>query len=538
MLLSLCLFAVLFTTARHESPTVGREFAFDLWDWTPPCRDLDTFRVWAADLKRIGVTRLEISAPWNVLEPHPGQYDLSFLADRLAVAKSLGLGLRIRINSYYAGATPTWLQCDFWRGPDGKEPFHIPSINDARFWQAYAPLCTTIARRFRGEDILYSPFIGVHAELKWADWWTYDDASLALWRKSLPSPRPSWLRDVVGDAPLPERPPVPPETHGVPDTSAASKAFIAFRQECWREAVRRFVQAIHAGDPQARISVPLGESYRRGSAQMSNLDYYGLSRGAAQVVHSYDFFWHAGQAPWYAGAAVSAFRGITGLPVSFEIDGPNLFDQFHYTESDLLNLADAALEAGAAMKAANYSYSERLPSTWPFLTELGQRAAYAEASPPEAPKSKTILLFVSKWADYCYREPSEWLHDAQFGAWRMLTEHGYAVRFVCEDNLTEDLHGYRGLYVAFSPPALLPEADRRRLEKLCATLPSIVEIAALPSRPAPQWEGEPHLTVQGRQVTVNYPLAYQWLHSSDHAATERLLDQAVSCAWNLSHRLK
>src|SRR4051812_22049236 len=64
----------------------AREFSIDLWDWTPPCRDLPTFTRWAADMKSIGATRVEISAPWNLLEPEPNRYDFSFIADRYAVA--------------------------------------------------------------------------------------------------------------------------------------------------------------------------------------------------------------------------------------------------------------------------------------------------------------------------------------------------------------------------------------------------------------------------------------------------------------------
>ena len=79
----------------------AREFSIDLWDWTQSCRDLPTFTTWAADMKRVGVTRVEISAPWNLLEPEPGKYDLSFIADRLAIVKSHGMGLRVRMNAYY-----------------------------------------------------------------------------------------------------------------------------------------------------------------------------------------------------------------------------------------------------------------------------------------------------------------------------------------------------------------------------------------------------------------------------------------------------
>ena len=549
----------------------AREYAFTMWDWTAPGRDLDTFRIWAADVKRIGCTRIEISAPWNLLEPRPGVHDLSFIADRLAIAKALGMGLRVRINSYYAGVTPAWLRCDRWRDIDGQEPFAIPSINDERFWANYGPLCTAIARRFQGEDVLFNPFIGVHAELKWSEWWSYDESSLRLWRQSIRLPRPAWLRRVVGSSALPERPPVPAATHGIPDMSPASRAWIAFREECWRMAVRRFEAALHIGDKKARASVPLGESYRRGSATMSNLDYFGLSRGAAQVVHSYDFFWHAGHEAWNAAAAVSSFRGITGLPVCVEFDGPNLQEKLGYKDSDILNITDAVLGAGGGLQVANYSYTEKLPSTWPLLAEMGRRAA-AAPQPVTLPARQTTLLFVSKWANYCYREPTEWLHDAQFGAWRMLTAQKRAVRFICEDNLNEDLHGYRDIYVAFSPLELMPAEDRTRLQRLCNALPSIIEMPAiaplagaaplaiasgpggsfsvsapgLPVTPcvlkisgsgwkvAGQWNNQPLMAARGRQVVLGFPLAYLWLRGADQAAMTRVLEWAL----NEKHRDK
>ena len=81
---ALLIFLLLSTSAR----AADREFSLDLWDWTAPCRDLPTFKIWAADLKRIGVTRVEISAPWNLLELRPGEYDLSFITDRVAAAKA------------------------------------------------------------------------------------------------------------------------------------------------------------------------------------------------------------------------------------------------------------------------------------------------------------------------------------------------------------------------------------------------------------------------------------------------------------------
>ena len=461
-------------------PVCGqREYAFDLWGWPEPsATSRQTFRAYAEELKRTGFTVLEVAPPWRLLEPEPGRYDFTFIRERLDVARELGMGLRLRINSsHHYGGCPRWLAADRWRNPAGKT-VDIPSLNDERFWERFEPLCTAVAREFHGHGVVYTPMIAIHAELKYAGWNNYDDAGVEAWRKAIRQPRAEWLSRVVGGAELPDTPPVPPKTGGAPDASAASRAWIAFREHTLREAMRRFVEAIRAGDPAAPVTAPLGESYRSQSAEFANLDYWGLSRGAARVVHSYDFFWHAKDEPWMAAASVAAFQGITGLPVSFEVDGPALYRKFGYTDEKLERLAAAAVAQGAALKIANYREDQTRPSAWPLLAVLGRIAAGAPGNTPLPEPRDTILLFISKWANSCYREASEWLHEAQFGAWKMLRDKGYQVRFICEDNLSERLDEYRGLYVAFSPPELLPEADRVSLEHLEKRLPSIVETDA------------------------------------------------------------
>jgi hypothetical protein len=78
----------------------------------------------------------------------------------------------------------------------------------------------------------------------------------------------------------------------------------------------------------------------------------------------------------------------------------------------------------------------------------------------------------------------------------------------------------------------MPQEDQDRLSKLCAALPSIVEVDSIPplaTKPpamaqvrdlhlATRADGLPVapaaelLRVQGKRVTVGYPLAYMWLH--------------------------
>ena len=546
--------------------TVGarREYSIVLWNWTAPCANLNTFRRWARDGKHIGVTTITISVPWNKLEPQRGRYEFSYIARRLASAHKLGLRLRVLINTYYNGVRPGWLKVDNWRGPHGHTLPNSPaSINDPRFWKAWEPLCTRLAAKFRGRHVIWSPFIGPDGELKYGGWATFDQASLRLWRKSIAAHlRPGWLKRVVGGARLPATPPMPGPTHGLPDRNPADRAFIAFRQHTWRVAVRRFVRAIRQGDPHGFISVPLGESYRSQSAKFANLDYYGLSRGANEIVHSWDFYMHSAAHPhehqaWEAAASIAAFQGITGLPALFEFDSPATMRNDGFSTPLLEHIARDVLQCGGhGFQAANFSYFHQMPSQYPFLAFFGKILSETPAYAP-APPNRTVLLFVSKWADYSYRESTDWLHQAQFGAWRMLRRNGYAVRFICEDDLRENLTGYRGLYVAFSPPQLIPPYESARLAKLEHAIPSIVEEPGIPAvKPGRMntytahtpigrlMTSDVHLPVApmkkvlrtgpGRRVVLGYPLGYMWICGHDHPAQQRALKWAIQRTWGWS----
>jgi hypothetical protein len=302
---------------------------------------------------------------------------------------------------------------------------------------------------------------------------------------------------VPDDVPLPETPPTPGPTNGTPHTDPAVIAHIAFRQQVWRDAMDRFVEYVHAGDPDGRISAPLGESYRRQSADFSNLDYAGLTDEADQVVHSYDFFWHVEDPVWQAAAAVASFRGITGLPVAFEYDAPDNLLNLGYTPAQLVAMGREAHAAGAGLKVANHSYSEVLPSDHRYIPDLVRvwKSGLPRDATLHAPPEETVLLFLSKWANYLYMEPTEWLHEAQFGLWRLLEELAIPVRIICEDNLDEDLARYRALVVGFSPPALMPPADRARLEAL--DLPRVTDV---PAAPEPR-DGQP-VTIAGGLADV------------------------------------
>lgn len=515
--------------------TDTREVSLDIWDWTAPSQDLVLFEKWAADFRKAGGTRLEISVSWKTLEPEPGRLDLTWLRQRADICKKHDLGMRLRINSYYAGQIPAWYKGDIWLDKDLKSVSAgpLPSINDDTFWAHYGPMCTAIARELRGQDVFYNAFIGVHAELKYADWWTFDASSLRLWREAISArPRPEWLSRVVGDADLPTTPTVPQMTDGKPDTSTASMAFIAFREWTWRRAVQRFLAALHEGDPNARMSTPLGESYRRQSADFSNLDYWGLSRGSSQVVHSYDFFLHPGKTPlWHIAATISSFRGITQLPVCFEFDSPETISKHGYDEKIQKAVALTAMQSGAGLKFANFSGCAPLPSSYPVIAYAGQLASSdVQTTLPRGRKSETVLLFFSKWTTYCYRERSEWLHDAQFGWWKLMFDLGIPTRVICEDNLGEDLSGYKGIVRTYSPDETIPAADLKALKAL--KLPSVTDVvkAQIPSFELRDSRSETPTDVKPGPVIIGQAMGWCYLNAADPAAwkarAERVLRQA------------
>jgi hypothetical protein len=97
------------------------------------------------------------------------------------------------------------------------------------------------------------------------------------------------------------------------------------------------------------------------------------------------------------------------------------------------------------------------------------------------------------------------------GAWRMLTTHDIPVRIICEDNLDEDLDSYRGIYVAFSPPELIPPSRRAKLQSLRSRLPCVVELTHTPPRPPTNDDGA---------------LAYRWLKGD--AATRAAAEEELA----------
>ena len=217
----------------------------------------------------------------------------------------------------------------------------------------------------------------------------------------------------------------------------------------------------------------------------------------------------------------------------FEFDGLSKIKQFGYTDQISKQMVLAIIDSGAGIKIANMSYPQELPSTSPVVRFAGEQIAQAgapRASVTSLSPDQTVLLFFSKWANYRYRERTEWLHDAQFGVWKLLRDMAIPVRVICEDNLAEDLTRYKGLVLAFSPVDVMPAEDRVAIERL--GLPIVADVWEVPQAP-PSGPGDLNGTEANRsgqsqnRVVIGKAIGYHYLHGADRTVCRRVMEQAM-----------
>jgi hypothetical protein len=101
---------------------------------------------------------------------------------------------------------------------------------------------------------------------------------------------------------------------------------------------------------------------------------------------------------------------------------------------------------------------------------------------------------------------------------------------ISEDNLGENLKGYKGLVLAFSPLELMPRKDRDALVK--TKLPMVVDVMQVPAAPPKElikisnWDG---LLITDRQhrTIIGYPLGYYYLHGADPVVCRQIMQNAM-----------
>lgn len=441
------------------------QYSFTIWNWEEGYRDFAFFCRQVDACKAAGFTTIELGAGWPDCEPEPGVFDFTIVDERTAYIGEKGLDVRLRVNVSH---WPGWFDLEKFENPDGSvflPDRGYPSLFNDENRTRQLRFVQELAKHFAGRGYIYTPGFSVHMEVKFAAWNSYEPSARHGFR--------NWLSGRYGRIDELNRawgtefghigaiePPVPESTEGDPDFSPMVRDWILYREQVLADWVRAFAHTVRAEDSSARISVPLGESYRRESAAFANLDYWGYSRAADEVVHSYDFFWHGPERKALVITAVAAMAGITQRPVVLEIDGPHAIEHYGYTVEDYREIGNLARDAGAyGIQVTNWGSVEVATQQW--MAELGQdlQNRQDESGSAEEPQ---VLYYVSKWLNYAYREPGESLYDLQFGLFSELRAAGFSARIVTDENLLEEAFDAKTLVIPYAPLIDAPVRERIR----------------------------------------------------------------------------
>ncbi|MCC6795544.1 MAG: beta-galactosidase [Candidatus Hydrogenedentes bacterium] len=442
------------------------QFSFTIWDWEPTYRDIEQFKKQVDTVAAYGVNTVELGVCWKDCEPANGKFDFTIPDARVAYVQSKGLALRLRVN---VTDWPDWFQPELFQNPYGTSFDYsggLPSVFSATNRAQQLRFVAALAQHYAGENFTYTPAFSVHMEVKFGAWNTYEPSARAGFQNwlagrydTIESLNDTW-RTTYGafgeiDAP------VPPNTAGEQSTDPACADWIRFREAALTDWVAAFAAAVRKHDSSAKISVPLGESHRHQAAEFANLAYWNYSRPADEIVHSYDFFMHGPSHIDDAGVATAIMTGITERSVVFEIDGPILIDSFGYTAEQLVRVAELAMSRGAAgVQITNWGSADLSSQMW--MKEVGEtvnapRPQIIAITPP-------IRYYVSKWQNYCTRNPAIDLFDKQFAALRILLDANANVRVITDENLADE---YGHIFAVLAPYApVMDVSARERLRSM------------------------------------------------------------------------
>jgi len=476
-------------------PASGQyEYSFSIFDWHPAWIDFDLFRRVIDQARTLGYNKIELGVPWNSTQPSRSDLDFSLVDQRANYVLSTGLRCRFRIN---AQEPPLWFRSEVHQLPDGttfdkvygantNQP-GIPSFFDSNALTDQIQWVEAVVRHYAGQSHEFSLGVGLHFELKYGGWNTYENAAVTEFRRwlverygDIAEVRSAWAAKLKSFGEV--RPPVPRQTsNGIaaaPDIDQASLDWIRFREERLAAVMLRYHEAIRRQDPTCQICVPLGEAFRAQSAEFSNQDIYGLSRRADFVDFSYDFWRHSPHVLWKVDQMVRTYADITGLGVKFEIDGAAVGAYQRYGDQGMFDTATTALQAGAVgINVVNYTQERRWVedlSQFGFMHQVGEHIEQlnrGELLLPE-PTEPRAAFYVSKWTQYCFRGTSEWLHASQFGLEKLLRDAGCATRIITDENLlNESLSDVDMLILPFAAVIDAPVVPSlNRLIARCSTL--------------------------------------------------------------------
>jgi len=473
-LLILCLSSLAAATACESSPL---QYSFTIWDWEETYRDFGKFQKQVDTTCEHGFNLLELGASWADCEPTEGQYDFSHVDQRVAYASKKGLAIRLRLNMV---ARPSWYHAELYQFPDGTVFTHgggYPSVFNEINRQKQLAFAEALARHFSGKGFTYTPGFSLHMEIKFGDWNTYEPSARSSFRTwlagrydTVENLNSNWGTSYTHFGEI--EPPIPQSTSGKPVLSPAERDWILFREQALANWVTAFAASIRRADPTAKISVPLGESFRRQSAAFANLGYWTYSRQADEVVHSYDFFWHGTAQLKAVRASLATMIGITQKPTLLEIDGPYLLSHYGYTPNHLVEAADNALATGAAgIQISNWGSTDLSKETWMSTVAELIRSHEKHANKPCS--SPQILYYVSKWQQYAFRENEDWVYERQFTFWHRLQEACLNVRIVSDENVMNETLFADYLLLPFD--IVIDEPVRERLRALSYGMKAIAD---------------------------------------------------------------
>ncbi len=439
-----------------------------IWNWTEDGRNFDRFRERVAQGKAAGCDTIEATIGWRDVETVDGVFDFTEADRRIEEVGRQGLKLRVRLNFTYLANWPAWHAPALMTGLNGETPTHVLSPFDEKTNDLRDRFTEAVARHFRGRGIVWVAGLGMHLEVKYGAWISYEPPARAAFRRWL-GDRYGKVAALNGEAGTSYKsfeevePPEMKPTEEVPDLDPLRLLFLQFREDGLARQADRFAESIRRGDPGGRVAVMLGESWRREGAAFANQAYWRYARLADEVLHSYDFYMNPHDDPLPARRAVQFFRGMTAKPVSFEIDGPFMFDHLKWKYDQVLPVAWAAVAGGAGgFNLANY---ETDPANFPFVKPLAE-LTQSSAPPKEAPSSER-LFYVSKWTFYTLRQKDESLRARVYKHLAAVEAKHGPFRVVSDENLlTEPDLKPEVLAVSYSP--VRSAGSQKALERLAA----------------------------------------------------------------------
>ena len=474
MILIICV--ILFTlagacNATPCTPVQHPSYSFMLWDWTSSALNFNMFKERVDQCKEAGFDTIDITVAWKEIELQPSKLNFALIDERVDYIKSKGMKVRLRVNVSFSHGWPDWFPGAIMTAKDGSQPTGVLSPFAHGTVDHWNRLAAKVADHFKDKVDCYMPGFGMHMEIKYGAWISYEPEavrSFRVWLQtrygSIDKLNADWNASYASfDA---VEAPVPKDPCPKPDLSQPVIDFIQFREDALAYATDRFIQGFKEGYPKACVSVQLGESYRKESASMSNQEYYRYSRLADEIVHSYDFYPHPPNQPYHAFESVSTFIGTTRKPIVVEFDGPILFDpNFGYTDNYLTGIAKACVDAGASgIHVSNYCDTDPRPIK--FVQNISKMVKNHKIERPEA----NSLFYISKWTIYTDRRADNSLHEQIYGYYKKLSAKGGKLRIISDENLLhEDLTGYNKIYVSYSP--VMSEKAYNALNKLATKIP-------------------------------------------------------------------